>query len=203
MVIGAFSGLDDGLSGRRSVGRGRGGDGGGDALWPSPRGADCALWPVAACGRAGGDASGDLGRSFAYRLALPEVTSPPKIEPFAVIAVSCRTFLLIGPALFQQTALTYLAFVLIAVVGLVLPRRPAVRAAGENPAAVEAQGLSVTGLRSAHLYRRGGGGVGPDGGRRRVPDPVSNFSFFFDMVNQAGLDLHRAGGVRRLLKRRS
>jgi ABC-type uncharacterized transport system permease subunit len=124
--------------------------------------------------------------SFAYRLALPEVTSPPKIEPFAVIAVPVLSDIpLIGPALFQQTALTYLAFVLIAVVGLVLYRTPlglAVRAAGENPAAVEAQGLSVTGLRIGAVVV--GSGLMAVGGAFLTLSAFS--SFFFDMVNGRG-----------------
>ena len=43
---------------------------------------------------------------------------------------------LIGPALFSQTPLTYLAFTLVGVVWVVLYRTPlglALRAAGENP----------------------------------------------------------------------
>lgn len=124
--------------------------------------------------------------SFAYRLALPEVTSPPKIEPFAVIAVPVLSDIpLIGPALFQQTALTYLAFVLIAVVGLVLYRTPlglAVRAAGENPAAVEAQGLSVTALRIGAVVV--GSGLMAVGGAFLTLSAFS--SFFFDMVNGRG-----------------
>ena len=124
--------------------------------------------------------------SFAYRLALPEVTSPPKIEPFAVIAVPVLSDIpLIGPALFQQTALTYLAFVLIAVVGLVLYRTSlglAVRAAGENPAAVEAQGLSVTGLRIGAVVV--GSGLMAVGGAFLTLSAFS--SFFFDMVNGRG-----------------
>jgi simple sugar transport system permease protein len=124
--------------------------------------------------------------SFAYRLALPEVTSPPKIEPFAVIAVPVLSDIpLIGPALFQQTALTYLAFVLIAVVGLVLYRTPlglAVRAAGENPAAVDAQGLSVTALRIGAVVV--GSGLMAVGGAFLTLSAFS--SFFFDMVNGRG-----------------
>ena len=88
---------------------------------------------------------------YAYRLALPEVTSPPKIEAFQPFEIPILSDIpLIGPALFSQTPFTYLAFVLVAVVAVVLYRTPlglAVRAAGENPAAVAAQGLSVTAIR--------------------------------------------------------
>ncbi|MEN8659912.1 MAG: ABC transporter permease, partial [Marivita sp.] len=88
---------------------------------------------------------------YAYRLALPEVTGPPKIEPFQPYDVPILSDIpLLGPALFSQTPLTYLAFILVAIVGVILYRTPlglAVRAAGENPAAVAAQGLSVTAIR--------------------------------------------------------
>ena len=88
---------------------------------------------------------------YAYRLALPEVTSPPKIEAFQPFNIPILSDIpLIGPALFAQTPFTYLAFTLVVVVAVVLYRTPlglAVRAAGENPAAIAAQGLSVTKIR--------------------------------------------------------
>ena len=124
--------------------------------------------------------------SFAYRLVLPEVTSPPKIEPFQIIDIPVLSDLpLIGPALFQQTALTYLAFAMILIVGLVLYRTPlglALRAAGENPAAVEAQGLSVTALRMGAVVV--GSGLMAVGGAFLTMSAFS--SFFFDMVNGRG-----------------
>lgn len=88
---------------------------------------------------------------FAYRLALPEVTSPPKITPFAPWPVpGLAAIPLIGEGFFAQTPLTYAGFAVAALTALVLFRTPlglALRAAGENPAAVAAQGLSVTALR--------------------------------------------------------
>jgi ABC-type uncharacterized transport system permease subunit len=93
---------------------------------------------------------------YAYRLALPEVTGPPKIEPFQPYDIPILSDIpLLGPALFSQTPLTYLAFILVAIVGVILYRTPlglAVRAAGENPAAVAAQGLSVTAIRMGLLW---------------------------------------------------
>jgi ABC-type uncharacterized transport system permease subunit len=54
---------------------------------------------------------------FTYRILLPEVTSPPKIEPFQPFAVPGLSDIpLIGPALFNQTPLTYLAYVTVALV---------------------------------------------------------------------------------------
>jgi simple sugar transport system permease protein len=123
---------------------------------------------------------------FAYRLALPEVTSPPKIEPFEVWAVPGLSAIpILGPALFQQTPFTYLAYLTAILTALVLWRTPlglAIRAAGENPAAVEAQGLSVTALRMGAVMA--GSGLMAVGGAFLT---LSAFdSFFFEMVNGRG-----------------
>lgn len=124
--------------------------------------------------------------SFAYRLMLPEVTSPPKIEPFAVWPVPGLSEIpLIGRALFQQTPLTYAAFAVAGLTALVLFRTPlglALRAAGENPAAVDAQGLSVTGLRMGAVIV--GSGLMAVGGAFLTLSAFS--SFFFEMVNGRG-----------------
>ena len=61
---------------------------------------------------------------FCYRLALPEVTSPPKIEAFQPLPIPVLSDIpLVGPALFYQTPLTYLAFVLVIVVSLIFTAR--------------------------------------------------------------------------------
>ncbi|AXQ93064.1 ABC transporter permease [Cereibacter azotoformans] len=123
---------------------------------------------------------------FAYRLILPEVTSPPRIEPFAVWEVPLLSEIpLLGPALFAQTPLTYAAFAVAALTALVLWRTPlglAVRAAGENPSAVDAQGLSVTGLRIGAVMV--GSGLMAVGGAFLTLSAFS--SFFFEMVNGRG-----------------
>jgi simple sugar transport system permease protein len=123
---------------------------------------------------------------FAYRLILPEVTSPPKIEPFAPLPIPGLSRIpFLGEALFTQTALTYAAFLTAGAVAFVLWRTPlglAVRAAGENPAAVEAQGLSVTGLRMGAVIA--GSGLMAVGGAFLTLSAFS--SFFFEMVNGRG-----------------
>lgn len=124
--------------------------------------------------------------SFTYRLALPEVTSPPRIEPFQpwpIPGLSQIPFF--GEALFSQTPLTYAAFVTAALVAWVLMRTPlglAIRATGENPAAAAAQGLSVTGLRLGAVVV--GSGLMAVGGAFLTLSAFS--SFFFDMVNGRG-----------------
>jgi len=123
---------------------------------------------------------------FSYRLALPEVTSPPKIEAFEPLPIPVLSDLpVLGPALFNQTPLTYLAFVLVAIVSLVLYRTPlglALRAAGENPSAVAAQGLSVTGIRMGAVIV--GSGLMAVGGAFLTMSAFN--SFFFEMVNGRG-----------------
>ena len=123
---------------------------------------------------------------FTYRLALPEVTSPPKIEPFQNLAIPGLSDIpIVGPALFNQTPLTYLAFATVAVVAWTLYRTPlgvALRAAGENPAAVEAQGISVTAMRMGAVMA--GSALMAVGGAFLTLSAFN--SFFFEMVNGRG-----------------
>ena len=123
---------------------------------------------------------------YAYRLALPEVTSPPRIEPFQPVEIPVLSDLpFLGEALFSQTPLTYLALATAGVVALVLYRTPlglALRAAGENPSAVEAQGLSVTAIRMGAVVV--GSGLMAVGGAFLTMSAFS--SFFFEMVNGRG-----------------
>jgi ABC-type uncharacterized transport system permease subunit len=123
---------------------------------------------------------------FTYRLALPEVTSPPKIEAFQPFAIPVLSDIpIIGPALFAQTPLTYLAYATVAVVAWALYRTPlglAVRAAGENPSAVEAQGISVTAIRMGAVMV--GSALMAVGGAFLTMSAFN--SFFFEMVNGRG-----------------
>ena len=85
--------------------------------------------------------------SYVFRMILPSVTTPPKIVPFQVWEVPLLSEIpFLGPTLFSQTPLTYLALILVPVVWYLLYRTPlglAIRMAGENPVAVEAQGIDV------------------------------------------------------------
>jgi simple sugar transport system permease protein len=123
---------------------------------------------------------------FTYRLLLPEVTSPPKIEAFQPLPIPGLSEIpIVGPALFNQTPLTYLAFVVVALVGWVLYRTPAglaLRAAGENPAAVEAQGISVTAVRMGAVAV--GSALMAVGGAFLTMSAFN--SFFFEMINGRG-----------------
>lgn len=91
--------------------------------------------------------------AFSYRALFPQVTTPPTIQAFEPLAPElAQQVPFLGPALFGQTAMTWLAIILMPVVSWVLFRTPlglAIRTCGENPHAAEAQGLSVYGLRIA------------------------------------------------------
>ena len=123
---------------------------------------------------------------FSYRVAFPNVTTPPRIVPFQPLNVPGLSDLpYVGEALFRQTPLTYLAVALVVVVAWVLARTPlglAVRACGENPAAVEAQGLSVTGLRIGAVMA--GSALMAIGGAFLTMAAFN--AFFFGMVNGRG-----------------
>ncbi|MEK6216126.1 MAG: ABC transporter permease, partial [Boseongicola sp.] len=80
---------------------------------------------------------------FSYRTALPNVTSPPRIEPFQPLDIPVLSELpFLGMVLFQQTALTWLALLLVALVWYVMNRTAlgvAIHAVGDNPDSVDAQ----------------------------------------------------------------
>jgi simple sugar transport system permease protein len=88
---------------------------------------------------------------FTYRLVVPDSGTPPRIHPFQPLPIPGLSEIpLIGPALFAQTPMTYLAFAAAGLVALLLQATPlglAVRMVGENPAAAEAQGIPVIAVR--------------------------------------------------------
>lgn len=123
---------------------------------------------------------------YAYRVLLPNVSTPPRIAPFPTLAGTWLGDLpLVGPVLAQQTALTLLALVLVPLLAWLLYRMPlglAIRAAGDNPAAVEAQGIDVYALRIGALVA--GSALMAVGGAFLT---LSAFNaFFFGMVNGRG-----------------
>jgi len=123
---------------------------------------------------------------FAYRTALPDVTSPPRIVPFQPLDIPVLSDLpFLGPVLGQQTALTWLALGMVVVVWWVLARTPlglAIRAVGDNPDAVDAQGLSVYGLRIGAVMA--GSALMAVGGAFLTMSAFD--AFFFGMVNGRG-----------------
>ncbi len=123
---------------------------------------------------------------FGYRVAFPNVTSPPRIEAFRPLDLGpLRDVPFLGPILAQQTALTWLAFACVAVLGLVLARTQlglAVRAVGDNPAAVESQGLSVTAIRMGAVVA--GSALMAVGGAFLTMSAFN--AFFFGMISGRG-----------------
>ena len=117
--------------------------------------------------------------SFAYRVSFPKVERPPTIQAFEPM-----TWLPI-PVLNQQTPLTLLALLLVPAVAWLLTRTPlglAIRTVGENPAAVEGQGLSVVKLRIGAVVA-GSALMGVAGCFLTL---AAFNAFFFNMVNGRG-----------------
>ena len=123
---------------------------------------------------------------FVYRTSLPAVSSPPRIEPFRALDIPILSDLpFVGPVLFQQTALTWLALILVAVIWYVMNRTPlgsALRTVGDNPDSVDAQGLSVYALRIGAVVV--GSSLMALGGAFLTMSAFD--AFFFGMVNGRG-----------------
>ncbi|MEP2892660.1 ABC transporter permease [Tateyamaria sp.] len=83
---------------------------------------------------------------YLYRLIVIVGDLPPTIEPFRPLDIPVLSGIpILGPILFSQTMPTYLALFFVVVMAYVLARTPlglAIRMTGENPHAVEAQGLN-------------------------------------------------------------
>ncbi len=126
------------------------------------------------------------GSYFAYRLAFPALTQPPRIEPFAPVGWPwLEAVPVLGPVLAQQTPLTFLAIGTALLLAFLLARTPlglAIRAVGDDPAAVEAQGLSVAGLRYGCVIA--GSALMAVGGAFLTTSAFN--AFFFGMVNGRG-----------------
>jgi simple sugar transport system permease protein len=117
-------------------------------------------------------------------VSFPKVSSPPTVAPFG------ETHLLdgvpvIGAVLGAQTPLTLLALAIVPVLAYILYRTPvglAVRMVGENPAAAEGQGLSVSGVRIGAIVA-GSALMGIAGAFLTL----SAFNaFYFNMINGRG-----------------
>jgi len=117
--------------------------------------------------------------SYGYRVTFPKVDSPPTIEPFTAMSW------LPVPVLGALTPLTLLALLLVPAIAWVLYRTPlglALRMVGENPAAAEGQGLSVTRLRYGAVIA-GSALMGVAGAFLTL---AAFNAFFFNMVNGRG-----------------
>ena len=117
--------------------------------------------------------------SYAYRVSFPKVDTPPSIQAFEPMSW------LPIPVLNAQTPLTLLALLLVPAIAWLLYRTPlglAIRTVGENPAAAEGQGLSVTRLRIGAIVA-GSALMGVAGCFLTL---AAFNAFFFNMVNGRG-----------------
>jgi general nucleoside transport system permease protein len=96
---------------------------------------------------------------YFYRLVFGEPSQPPNIVPFKPLPLPGLSGIpVLGPILFNQFALSYIAFAAVAVAAFLLSRTPwglNLRTVGENPRAADAAGVSVAGLRYQALLLSG------------------------------------------------
>ncbi|MFZ5791174.1 MAG: ABC transporter permease [Pseudomonadota bacterium] len=96
---------------------------------------------------------------FFYRLVFGEPSQPPKIEAFRPVGIPGLSEIpVLGPILFNQFALSYIAFLLVPLAAFLLYRTPwglGLRTVGENPRAADGAGVSVTAMRYQALVISG------------------------------------------------
>jgi len=124
--------------------------------------------------------------SFVFKMLLPQATTPPKIIPFSNVDIPLLAEIpFVGPILSQQSPLTFVALLLVVVISYVLYKTPfglALQMCGENPLAVEAQGLSVYTIRTLAVVA--GSGLMAVGGAFLT---LSAFdAYYIGMVNGRG-----------------
>ena len=123
---------------------------------------------------------------YAYTMLIPFSTTPPKIVPFSTFEVPVLSSIpIIGEAFFNQSALTYLAYILVIVTFYVLYKMPiglTIRMAGENPVANEAQGINVLLIRTFAVMA--GSALMAIGGAFLTMSAFD--AFYFGMINGRG-----------------
>ncbi len=96
---------------------------------------------------------------FTYRLHFGSPTVPPIVEPFRQIAIPFLSNIpILGPAFFSQYGLTYLAWLLIPLVSILLYKTKIglrIRTVGENPFAADTVGVDVNRVRTLSLVAGG------------------------------------------------
>jgi ABC-type uncharacterized transport system permease subunit len=84
---------------------------------------------------------------FIYRLRFGSPTVPPTVEPFKQIAIPVLSEIpVLGPGLFTQYSLTYIAWLLVPILSILLYRTKIglkIRTVGENPLAADTIGVNV------------------------------------------------------------
>lgn len=96
---------------------------------------------------------------FLYRLIFGQPSVPPNIEAFKPAAVPVLSDIpVLGPILFNQHALVYMAFILVPLAAFILFRTPwglNLRTVGENPRAADGAGVDVAMTRYQALMLSG------------------------------------------------
>ncbi len=96
---------------------------------------------------------------FIYRLHFGSPTVPPIIEPFKQISLPILSKIpLIGPGLFTQYSLTYIAWLLVPILSIFLYRTKIglkIRTVGENPVVADTVGVNVLLVRTLCLVAGG------------------------------------------------
>lgn len=96
---------------------------------------------------------------FFYRLVFGQQSTPPSIEGFKPVPIPLLSDIpILGPAVFSQFSLVYLAIVAVPLSAFVLYRTPwglSVRMVGENPRAADSAGVSVIRTRMAAVVLGG------------------------------------------------
>lgn len=96
---------------------------------------------------------------FLYRVIFGVRSVPPSVTPPAPLHIPLLSDIpILGPMFFQHSPLIYLAYLLVPLAAIVLYRTKfglLVRAAGENPAAIDTRGKSVFAIRYAALLISG------------------------------------------------
>ena len=123
---------------------------------------------------------------FIFKLILPASTTPPKIKSFQPIDIPFLSDLpFLGQALFQHTPFTYLAIVAVIFAFWLMNSTPlglSIKMAGENPMALEAQGIDVFLVRTIAVVL--GSALMAVGGAYLT---LSAFdAFYFGMINGRG-----------------
>lgn len=92
---------------------------------------------------------------FFYRLIFGQPSAPPNVVPFDTEPIPLLSDIpVLGPILFNQAPLTYIALLAVPVTAWLLFRTPwglDLRTVGENPRAADAAGVSVWGIRTQAL----------------------------------------------------
>jgi simple sugar transport system permease protein len=116
---------------------------------------------------------------YLYRLIFGQPASPPNVVAFQPVPIPLLSEIpILGPVLFNQAPLTYIALLVVPATAYLLYRTPwglDLRTVGENPRAADAAGVSVWGMRTQALVL--GGALMAMGGAYLTISQFNAFTF--------------------------